>query len=100
MDNSPNKTGYNTELERVERLARMEVRTTEPYSPCQNKYESVIKITKGKYNRRRVHRNIHKRIWNFGMIWRTEIYSRTAVKDGRPAPERLTGDTLDISEGM
>ena len=30
MDNAPDQTGYNTETQRVERLARMEVRTTEP----------------------------------------------------------------------
>ena len=33
MDNAPKQTGYNTEIQRVARLARMEVRTTEPYSP-------------------------------------------------------------------
>ena len=33
MDNAPDQTGYNTEMHRVTRLARMEVRTTDPYSP-------------------------------------------------------------------
>ena len=33
MDNAPNQTGYNTEIQRMEILASMEVRTTEPYSP-------------------------------------------------------------------
>ena len=33
MDNATGKTGYNTEIQRVERLARMEVLTTEPYYP-------------------------------------------------------------------
>ena len=33
MDNAPKQTGYNTEMQRVERLARMEVQTTEQYSP-------------------------------------------------------------------
>ena len=31
MENVPNKTGYDTEMKRVARLARMEVQTTEPY---------------------------------------------------------------------
>ena len=35
MDNSPKQTGYNTEMHRVARLERMEVRTTEQYSSWQ-----------------------------------------------------------------
>ena len=84
MENAPGKTGYNTEIQRVARLTRMEVQTTEPYSPWQNKAESVIKIIKGKAKLRRVQRNINKRIWEFGMVWEAEIYYRTSVKDGRP----------------
>ena len=30
MDNAPKQTGYNTEIQRVARLSRMEVQTTEP----------------------------------------------------------------------
>ena len=59
----------------------MEVQTTEPYSPWQNKAESVIKIIKGKAKIRRVQRNIHKRVWYFGMVCEAEIYYRTAGKD-------------------
>ena len=33
MDNSPIHTGYNTKIQRVARLERMEVRTTEIYPP-------------------------------------------------------------------
>ena len=33
MKNVPDKTGYTIEMQRVTRLARMEVLTTEPYSP-------------------------------------------------------------------
>ena len=63
MENAPDQTGYNTEMQILARLARMEFRTTEPYSPCQNKSESVINIIKGKSKRRRVQRNIPKRVW-------------------------------------
>ena len=63
MDNALNKNGYRTEIHIVEILARMEVRNTEPYSPWQNKTESVIKIIKGKFNRIRVQRNIPNRVW-------------------------------------
>ena len=98
MDNAPGKTSYNTEMKRVARLEIMEVRTTEPYYPWQNKAESVIKIIKGKAKSRIFQRNIPKRVWDLGTVWEADIYYRTAGKDGCPALERLTGDMIDISE--
>ena len=68
MNNAPEKNGYNTEMQRMARLARMEFRTTEPYSPWENKSEIVLKIIKVNYNRRRVKRNIPNRVWEFGMF--------------------------------
>ena len=56
-------------MQRLERLAITEVRTTEPYFPWQNKAEIVIKIIRGKAKRIRVQRNITKRVWGFGMVW-------------------------------
>ena len=78
----------------------MEVQTTEPYSPWKNKAESGVKIIKGKAKRRRVQRNIPKMVWDFEMVWKAEIYSRNTGKDGRPSLERLTWDTIDISEWL
>ena len=34
------------------------------------------------------------------MVWEVDIYSRTAVKYGRPALEQLTGDMIDIYEWL
>ena len=34
------------------------------------------------------------------MVWEADIYSRTAGKDGRLPLERLTGDTIYISEWL
>ena len=49
-------------MQRLARLARMEVQTTDPYSPWQKKAESVIKIIKGKAKRIIVQKNIPKRV--------------------------------------
>ena len=68
MDNATRHTGYNIEMQRVAGLEGMEVQTTEPYSPWQNKDESFIKIIKGKAKIRIFQRNIHKRFWYFGMV--------------------------------
>ena len=87
-------------MQKVAILAIMEVWTTKPYYPWENKSESVIKIIKGESKRRRVRRNIPKRFWDFGTVWGVGIYFHTAGNDGRPALERLTGDTVDISEWL
>ena len=71
-----------------------------PHTPWQNKAEILINIIKGRYKRIIVQINIPKRVWDFGMFWEAEIYSLTAVKDGRPSLERLTGDIIDISEWL
>ena len=55
-------------------LAIIDVHTTNPCSPWQNKAESVINIMKGKSNRRRVQINIPKKVWYFGMVWEADIY--------------------------
>ena len=98
MDNAPEQTGYNTKMQRVARLARMEVQTPEPYSLWENKAESFIKIIEENSNRTGLQRNIPKRVWDFSMVWETEIYYGTAGKDGRPSLENLPGDRVDISE--
>ena len=81
MDNEPVKNDYNKETKGVTRLERIDVRTNETHSPCQNKTESVINIIKGKERRIRVQINIPKRIWDFGSVWKGEIYSRTVARN-------------------
>ena len=100
MDNAPGQTGYNKKIHRVSRLAIIDVKITKPHYPWKNNPESVIHIVKGKYNRRRVHKNITKRVQDFGIVWEYEIYPRTVGKDGRPPLEHLAGDTIEISEWM
>ena len=85
VDNAPKQTGFNKEIQRVERLERMYVRTTDPRSPWENKAEIAINIIKGKSKRRRDQRNIPKRVWDFGIILESGIYYRTEFKDGLPA---------------
>ena len=60
----------------------------------------MIKIFKNKARNRMIKRRILKCIWDFGLVWEAEIYSRMAGKDDQPPMERLTGDTIKISEWM
>ena len=62
--------------------------------------ESIINIIKGKAKRRRFQMNIPNRVWDFGIVWEADIYSRTADKYGRPSLEQLIGDTIDIYEWL
>ena len=73
MDNATDQTIYNTEMQRVARLAITEVQTTDTYYPRQKKSGSVIKIIKGDSKRIRVQKNITKRVWDFGMVREAEI---------------------------
>ena len=81
-------------------MARIEAQTTKPYYPCGNKAESIIKIINGKAKRTSFQRNIPKRVWYFSTVREVDIYYCTEVKNGRPDLEKLTGDTIDISEYM
>ena len=69
-------------MQRMARLARMKVQTTETYFPWQNKAESIIETIKGKAKRRRVQKDTPKRVWDFSMVREAEIYYRTAGNDG------------------
>ena len=97
-DGTKEETEDNTGFAKVLKRYHIDNRTTEPYSPWQNKAENAIGIIKGKAKRRRIRRGVLKRCWDFGLVWEAEIYCRTAGKDGRTALERVTGDSIDISE--
>lgn len=99
-DGASEQVGPNSDFSKVVRNCRIDARNTEPYSPWQNKAEGMIGIIKGKAKRRRIRRNVPQRVWDFGLVWESEIYSRTASKDGRTPFERITGDTIDISEWL
>ena len=100
MDGAKEQTGYNSSMMKEIRRLKIKWHTTEPYSPWQNKAENTIGIIKSKYHNRMVRRKVPKAFWDFGVIWEAEIYSRTAGKDGRTPIERITGDTIDISEWL
>ena len=97
-DNVGEQTGPQIELH--EFICRFCIggRTTELYSPWQNRSKGVIRILKYKAKRRIICRMVPKCIWYFGLVWEAYIYSRTDRKDGRTPVERLTGYTIDISE--
>ena len=97
-DNAPEQTGANSEFVKATRKYRIKTSTIEPHSPWQNKAEGQIRIVKGRALRRAARRRVPKRLWDYGLVYEAQIYSRTAGTDGRTGMERLTGDTPDISD--
>ena len=48
-----------------------------------------------------VKRRVPKRVWDFAIVWESEILSRMCRhKNTFTGIERLTGDTVDISEWL
>ena len=98
MDNAPEMIGPNSLFQKVCKEKMINCSTIEPHSPWQNKCENIIGVIKTKAKGRRIRRRIPKQLWDFGIVWECEIYSRTANREGTTGMQRLTGDTTDISE--
>ena len=98
FDNANEMCGHGTKFQLICRENKIKTSTTEPHSPWQNRCENIVGIVGTKAKGRRARRRAPKCVWDFGLVWECEIYSRTAAKHGRTGLERLTGDTVDISE--
>lgn len=99
-DNANEMVGPNTKFQTLCREYKIKTSTTEPHSPWQNRCENIVGIIQTKAKGRRARRRAPKCVWDFGLVWECEIYSRTATKDNRTGLERITGDTVDISEWL
>jgi hypothetical protein len=89
----------NTEFMENVRQYHILLRHTEPHTPRQNFAERMIGELKRKWKHRMVTRSIPKRLWDYGLVYEAEIMSRTARgSQGCTGVERLTGDSVDISE--
>jgi hypothetical protein len=75
---------------------------TEPYRPNHNFAEGVIREVRRKWFRVMVRKNVPQRLWDYGLQWVCDIQNRTSNNsrglDGRCPLERITGETVDISE--
>jgi hypothetical protein len=100
-DGAAELTKENTEFMQTVRRYHINLRHTEPYTPRQNFAERMIKELKRKWRHRMVIRSIPTRLWDYGLEYVAEIMSRTARgREGRTGIERLTGNSVDISEWL
>ena len=61
-DGSLEQAGKDTDFIKAMKRFNIESRTIEPYTPRQNRAENIIGIIKGKVKRRRVKRNVPRRL--------------------------------------
>ena len=74
-------------------------KTTDPYTPRQNKDEPWVGRLKSHWMTRMTKNHVPYRVWDYGFKYESEIMVRTSRGDGKPtALERITGETPDISE--
>jgi hypothetical protein len=63
--------------------------------------ESEINQVKRRWSDLMTRKSVPARLWDFALIWISEIVSRLARgKDGLPGMEQITGKTSDISEWL
>ena len=99
VDGAAEQVGPKSEFMKAVNYLRTKIKPTEPYSPWQNQAESAIRELKKRWKHRMSVKKIPRRLWDYGLVYESEIMSRTARgNDKRTGIERMTGDSPDISE--
>jgi hypothetical protein len=102
FDGSQEQCGRKTEFMKNVRKYSIDFHITEPYRPNHNFAEGVIREIRKKWFRIMVRKSVPQRLWDYGLQWVCDIQNRTSNSsrglDGRCPLERITGETVDISE--
>ena len=102
-DFASEQTGKNTDVMRVIRRSDIKLRTAEKGRGITQNHraEAEIREIKTKWKSRMRSNQVPSRLWDYGLVYIAEIQSILARgADQRPGIERLTGDTIDISEWL
>lgn len=102
FDGSQEQCGRKTEFMKNIRQYSVDYHVTEPERPNHNFAESVIREIRKKWFRIMVKKRVPRRLWDYGLRWVCDIQNRTSNSsrglDGRCPLERITGESVDISE--
>ena len=102
-DFASEQTGKNTDVMKLIRHANIKLRTAEKgRGITQNHWaETEIREVKTKWKSRMRSAQVPARLWDYGLVYIAEIQSILARgSDRRPGIEKLTGETIDISEWL
>jgi hypothetical protein len=99
-DPASEMVGKDSTFQDTARYFKIRCRQTEPDTPRQNSAERTIRELKAKWRQRMVHEGVPLRLWDYGMVYETELMSCTSVSGERTGIEEVTGNTPDISEWL
>ena len=100
-DGSKEQCEPGSEFQKALTKYHIEEQRSEPHTPNQNRAEDSIREVKRRWKRRIMKRRVPKRVWDFAITWESEILSRMCRHSNDfTGIERLTGDTVDISEWL
>ena len=101
-DLAPELVGRHTEFMKEANRLKVRVRSSEAGRKNQNyAAESEIGTLKKRWRLRMNKKTVPKRLWDFGLVYESELLSRMARgPDGRTGYEEVTGNTGDISEWL
>ena len=102
FDGSKEQTGKNTTFMKEVRKHDINYHVSEAERHNENPVEGVIREIRRKWFRTMVRRRVPRPLWDYGMVWCSEIISLThssagLMTSGVPR-EYITGETEDISE--
>jgi hypothetical protein len=101
-DLATEQVGPHTPMMREIRRLRIKLHSSEKGRSIQNhRAETEIRELKRRWKARMVEKHVPSRLWDFGIVYVSEILSITARSaTGRPGMEEVKGETIDISEWL
>jgi hypothetical protein len=102
-DFASEQTGKNTDVMKIIRRANIKLRIAEKGRGITQNHraESEIREIKTKWKTRMRSNQVPAHLWDYGFVYISEIQSILAHSiDKRPGLEKLTGETIDISEWL
>ena len=102
-DFASEQTGKSTEVMKIIRGANIKLRIAEKGRGITQNHraETEIREVKTKWKTRMRSNQVPARLWDFGLVYIAEVQSILARGvDKRPGLEKLTGETIDISEWL
>jgi hypothetical protein len=101
VDGAAKQVGPNSEFSKNVRRYDIRVHRTEPYTPRQNHAECTIGELRRRWRSLMAASDVPIRLRDYALVYEAELLSRMVCGDNdATGVERLTGDTVDISEWL
>ena len=100
-DGAPENVGRKSKFQRIMQKHQIIGHQNEAFTQKYNRAEDGVRELKRRWKQRIIRRRAPKCVWDYGLVWESEILSRMC-RNGTTCSgmERITGDTPDISEWL